>query len=188
MNRVIILISAFFIEFPFGVNNSQNINIAYYELAPYIYRNENGSMSGIFPELFAEISYLCQVNFEYNFNAMTANNFSTIMKKKVIIDQYMYGDLLWLPLTQDISIETSNTELTFISSDILTTGVDVIVHRDHVGPLAKIRIGIFECRYLFLIGLTLSIIFGALIWFFERWNNLEFSKTSHGILTGLWFG
>ena len=71
---------------------------------------------------------------------------------------------------------------------MFTSGIDVLAHRDQVGPLATMKAGLFKCRYLFLIGLTLSIIFGVLIWLIERWNNSEFSENSCGIFKGIWFG
>ena len=176
------------IEFPLGINSFDGgfINVAYYELSPYIYQNENGSMSGIFPEFLKEIYHWCNIDFKYSLNTMNAKNFSNLIENKTVIDQYKHGNWIWLPLTQDISKETMNT-LKLLPLEIMTTVIDVLVHRDHVGPFAKIRIGIFECRYLFLVGLMLSIIFGMLIWFIESWNSSEFTTNNHGILSGIWF-
>ena len=187
MNRVVILACTFVFHFPFGIKTSRYANIAYYELSPYIYRNENGSLSGIFPEVFEELSTLCDIDINYSLDMRSAKNFSNLIENKTFMSEFTYGNWIWLPLTQYISPETMHN-LDFVPlPKILTTGTDVLVHRDHVGPIEKIRIGIFECRFLFLIGLMLSILFGTLIWFIEKWNNSEFSKHSHGILTGLWF-
>ena len=100
--------------------------------------------------------------------------------------EYVESGWLWLPLTQHITHETT-VSLEFFNINFLNSVVDVLVHRDQVGPLATMKAGMFECRYLFLIGLTLSIIFEMSIWFIEKWNNTEFSKNSCGFLTILWF-
>ena len=162
------------------------INVAYYELSPYIYRNENGSISGIFPELLDELSNECDVEFRYSMDTLSANNFSNLIGNKTIMMKYLYGNWLWLPLTQHISDRTLKS-LKFLKLTILNSGIDILVHRDQVGTLATIKVGIFECRYLFVIGLMLSIVFGTLIWFIERWNNTDFSDNSCGIFTGFWF-
>ena len=190
MNLLIIQVCLVLVENSIGAKNVVPfVNIAYYELPPYIYKDDNGSMSGIFPELFAELSIFCHVNFRYSLNTKSPENFSNFIENKTLMEQYQ-TEWLWLSLTQNVSkvFEELKTNQKVVTTGILTTSVDVIVHRDLVGPLAKIRIGIFECRYLFLIAIALSIIFGTLIWFIERWTNSEFSKNFHGILTGLWFG
>ena len=177
--------------FPFGIRAFRGyrgtINIAYYELSPYIYSSENGSVSGIVPEFLEEFEESCLVKFKYSLNLNNSNNFSNRIEDKTLMKQYSKGDWLWLSLTQHVSKETKDS-LESLSVNILTSGIDVLVHRDHVGPLATIKVGMFECRYLFLIGLTLSIIFGILIWLIERKKNSEFSMTSGGIFKGIWFG
>ena len=185
---MLLLLCVVLVEFSFGIKGYYDVaNVAYYEQPPYIYKNENGSMTGIFPEIFEDLTKMCFVDFKYSLNTISARNFSNLFKNKTAMDKYMHGNWIWLPLTQDVSGDQISS-LKFIQRKILTTGTDVLVHRHQVGPFAKIKIGIFECRYLFLISLMLSAIFGTSIWFIERCNNSAFSKNSNGILTGLWFG
>ena len=96
-----LLALAVLFAFPFGINSfrSAPINVAYYELSPYIYRNENGSMSGIFPELFKELTSWCKIDFKYSLNTMSPNNFSKLIENKTLMEQYKVGNWLWLPLT-----------------------------------------------------------------------------------------
>ena len=68
------------------------INVAYYELSPYIYRNENGSTSGIVPELLEEVSGTCVVKFRYSLNLLSANHFSRQIENKTWMKQYERGD------------------------------------------------------------------------------------------------
>ena len=116
----------------------------------------------------------------------SASNFSTLLERKNNT-QNMTGFWLLLPLNLHIP-EDIIDEFGFKSVPILLSGIDILVHRDQIGVFAKIKVGIFECRYLFLIGLMLSIIFGVLIWFIERWKNTDFSKNTRGVFTGLWLG
>ena len=139
------------------------------------------------PELLEEVAGTCVVKFRYSLNLLSANHFSRQIENKTWMKQYERGDWLWLPLTQHVSKETKDS-LELLSVNMFTSGIDVLAHRDQVGPLATMKAGLFECRYLFLIGLTLSIIFGVLIWLIERWNNSEFSENSCGIFKGIWFG
>ena len=137
MNRLVLLVCLVSVEYPPTTKSSPNINIAYYELPPYIYKDDNGSMSGIFPELFAKLSNFCEINFRYSLDTMSPSNFSYFMENETLIeDKYKYGDWLWLPLTQNISKEKL-ASVGFFSSDIFTTGIDVVVHRDILGPFCK---------------------------------------------------
>ena len=178
--------------FPLIIMGYRTIDIGYYELPPYIYKSKNGSLQGIFPEIFQDLSRKCytrykyDLRFNYSLDMMSANNFSTYMNQEDKMGR-MAANRLWLPLTQRVSEETMS-KLNLKAYRILPSGIDIIVHRDKIGVFAKIKVGIFECRHLFLIGLMLSIIFGVLIWFVERWRNVDFPKNSHGVFTGLWLG
>ena len=188
MSRSMQLVCVVLVALPCNIESWRTkINVAYYELSPYIYRGADGSISGIFPEIIKEMSRWCHADFEYTMNTRSGENFTNLIENRTKMKEYIADDWLWLPLTQHISHE-SKVSLDFFSANILNSGIDVLVHRDQVGPLATMKAGLFECRYLFLIGLTLSIIFGMLIWFIERWNNREFSVSSCGILNGFWFG
>ena len=116
------------------------INVAYYELSPYIYRNENGSISGIFPELLDELSNECDVEFRYSMDTLSANNFSNLIGNKTMMMKYLYGNWLWLPLTQHISDRTLKS-LKFLKLTILNSGIDVLVHRTKLELLQRLRLG-----------------------------------------------
>ena len=160
------------------------INVVYYELPPFI-EKVNNSVQGIVPNITDKISNLCNVTFNYSLDVNTDKNLFRHIKTESKKNQNSTGDWLWLPLTRHISqeiLKSSGLE----RSPIFYSGIDVLVHRDQLGIFAKIKVGMFECRYLFLIGLLTSIIFGVSIWFIERWNNADFERHCNGIFTGLW--
>ena len=188
MNMLVqlIIFALFHIRFSLSKYGKNKIDIVYYELPPYIYSTKNGSVRGIFPQIIEELSVKCRIEFNYSLNMISARNFFSLMEHRNNTKS-MTGDWLFLPLNLHIPQDII-AEFGFESVPILQSGIDILVHRDQIGVFAKIKVGIFECRYLFLIGLMLSIIFGVLIWFIERWKNTDFSKNTRGVFTGLWLG
>ena len=139
------LLCVVLIIFPCKINSYGGvINVVYYELSPYIYKSENDSVSGIFPELFAELARWCDYEFKFTLDMKTPSNFSALIENKTRMKQYLNGDWLWLPLTLHISQDTKES-LEFFSLDILNSFIEVLVHRDRVGPFATIKVAIFEC-------------------------------------------
>ena len=167
------------------VKSHNAIQIAYYDLNPYIYEDKNGTMLGIIPEIMKELSLECDIEFNYTLKIDSAKNLSIFMKD-IEKMQSNSGDWLWLPLNQHIPKETIKT-LNLTTLKILYSGIDILVHKNHFNVFLKVKIGLVKCQHLFLGGFMLSIIFGSLIWFAERWKNKDFSKTYNGIFTGLWF-
>ena len=96
-------------------------------------------------------------------------------------------DTIWLTLTKHVP-ESIIDEVNLKSSTAFYSGIDVVVHRDQIGIYAKVKVGIYACRYLFLVGLMLLIIYGVTIWFIERWKSEIFSSYLIGIFNGMWLG
>ena len=185
MIKQIKLICAFLSLFLLNIKSSNAIQIAYYDLAPYIYEDKNGTMVGIIPEIMKALSLECDMELNYSRKIDSAKTLSTLMKdiKKM---QSISGDWIWLPLTQHVPKKTIKT-LNLTALQILYSGIDILIHRNHFKVFWKVKVGLFKCFYLIVTGFMLSIIFGLLIWFAERWRNTDFSKIYHGIFTGLWF-
>ena len=98
------------IIFPCKINSyGGEIHVVYYELSPYIYKSENDSVSGIFPELFAELARWCDYEFKFTLDMKTPSNFSALIENKTRMKQYLNGDWLWLPLTLHISQDTKES-------------------------------------------------------------------------------
>ena len=97
------------------------------------------------------------------------------------------GDWIWFPLILRTDEEIIS-KLKLKSSTFFTSSIDLIVHRDELGVVRKIKTGLFQCRYLFLICLALSIIFAVLIWLIEQWKNRDFPSSCSGIFIGWWLG
>ena len=100
MNKILQLVYLSLVMLPWSIQSFGTIKIAYYELPPYVHKSENGSIVGIFPEIFEELTTKCNVEFNYSLNLMSAKNFSIYMKNEKMIN--LTGEWLWLPLTQHI--------------------------------------------------------------------------------------
>ena len=187
-----------------------SINVAYYELQPFIYKGENGSLLGILPDLAAQLKVrrnvsmmlekhdggyevmshdekdeVCGIEINFKLDMKSAKNFSAFMAQKDKMKRYFNDSWLWLPLTRHIK-ETNIRKLNFESIPFAEANMDVVVHKNRIKIFVKIKAGLFECRYLFVIGFILALIFGVVIWFIERWKNEDIPKCPGGIFTGVW--
>ena len=57
-----------------------SINVVFYELPPFIYKGENGTLLGMFPDIAKKISHMCKINMNFALNLKNANNFSSFMR------------------------------------------------------------------------------------------------------------
>ena len=185
MNTITNLLSILLIVVPWS-SNSQVIDIAYYELPPFIYKGTDNTLKGLIPNITQALSKKCNITFNYSLDTKTASNFSNVMKNKGKTKNSTHN-LIWLPLNHRVSEVVIRT-LDLNISHVLFLGVDVLVHRDQGGIYAKVKVGIYTCRYLFLVGLMLLMIYGVTIWFIERWKNTAFSSHFSGIFNGMWLG
>ena len=178
MNRFVCLICVFLVAFPadmvaFPASMKRKFQVAYYELPPYIYRDDKGYISGIIPEIHEQLSKWCNIKFSYDLKMKSANDFTNFMENATEMGRINMKGIIWLSLTQHTQPEIM-TKYKFDSNKIIRSSINILVHRAQIGIFAKIKVGIFECRYLVLIGFILSIIFGMLIWAIERWQNIAF--------------
>ena len=239
MPRLTIFLGFLSLTCPSTADN-EVINIFYYEVPPFIYKNEKGNLVGIIPNMTRKMSEVCQVDFNFRYRLKSGKHLYQLMQDDKFMERYKKGQWVWLPITQFIPYELldklqycdnlhtcrqdvlsnqsetsgsgasqeyddednnndmENDEdneselLSNLGSDYVLelyyTKIDVMVQRSKFGILAKIRNGVIECRYMFLMGFLLSIIFAVFIWFIERWKNTDFPKHSGGVLTGLWLG
>ena len=145
------------------------INIAYYELPPFIYKGDYGSLVGLIPNSAREITKKCNdLEFNYIESAESAEGFFNLLKNKEKMKRFDAKDTIWLTLTKHVP-KSIIDEVGLKSSTAFYSGIDVVVHRDQIGIYAKVKVGIYACRYLFLVGLMLLIIYGRAILFIERW-------------------
>ena len=139
------------------------LSTVYYELPPFIYHDENGNLVGMIVDMSKRAKYYCDVEFHFEVNAKTAKNFSFILTDPNY-EHLRQGDVMWLSLTsyfsRDFLVNQHMQSATFIESP----GIEVLMHREQVSVRSKIFIGIYQCRYLFVIGSILVVIFGVLVW------------------------
>ena len=170
----------------FQVETQLVLNIVYYEMPPFIYRDKNGILQGMIPDIATKLPEFCDIKFNYVLDTTNATNFRAILNRPDGFNQYLSGDFIWMSLLEkipkDIQMKLRLVEYALFES----TGFEVIVSRKQVAFLAKVVIGLYECRYLLTLALILTIIFGTLIWFIERWKNPEFCRRFKGFGTGIW--
>ena len=121
MNSLTHLVCVVLVILPWEVKSWRpKVNVAYYELSPYIYRGINGSISGIFPDIIKKLSRWCHSDFKYTMNTGSASNFTNLIENRTNMKEYFRGDWLWLPLAQHISLD-AKVSLDFFSANILNS-------------------------------------------------------------------
>ena len=164
------------------------LNIIYYEMPPFIYTNKNGKLIGILPDIAEKIKEACLIEMNFAVDAVGEKNFSSLMEDPKGLQNYT-GDKkqwIWLSLIQRVPAgklaRLYMEEFTLFNSP----GLEVVVHRDQIDIFSKILIGLYNCRYLFVIVGSLALIFGVIIWLIECWKNTQFEKSLSGFATGIW--
>ena len=150
-----------------------NVNSVYFEMPPFIY-HENGVLKGMFPDIAQAARELCDLNITFTVNTENATNFHALLHNNQTNKKYIDEHWLWFPVVEYLSKQTLDG-LKLHSLILFTSpGMEVVVHRDQIGLLPKIINGVVNSRYLIIMALILSVIFGILIWFIVRY--LHFSR------------
>ena len=137
------------------------VHLVYYNMPPYIYRNSNGSLVGMIPDITDNIHQHCEVEPQFTFDTLNAENFTSVLDDSSIFS----WDMVWLSLDKQIpdwAFKEDGLNLKGLTL-FYSPGVDVLVHRDQVGLRTKVSIGMYRCRYLLLVCSILVVIFGVVI-------------------------
>ena len=171
-----------------NISMSYLINIIYYEMPPFIYSNGNGKLIGILPDIAEKIQEACFIDMNFAVDAVGEKNFSSLMEDPNGIQNYTEDKKKWIWLSLIQSVPVKKLARLYVEEYTLfnSPGVEVVVHRDQIDIFSKILVGLYNCRYLFVIVGLLALIFAAIIWFIECWKNPKFEKSLSGFAMGMW--
>ena len=175
----------------------------FWEVKPYVYRNEKGEIDGFYPEIFKNAEKMCGNASLYplfnatqfisytTFGQSSRRNFLEIFKN----DEYPKGlvpghDVYFPPIysrTEKMQEVESRKHLRNFDVN-KADNLAIIARRDHISLPTKIARGIKSCGQIFFISFLLTIFFGLLMWMFERINNPAFPDSCiMGTGTGVWW-
>ena len=150
-----------------SVDSWVTIHTVYYEMPPFIYYKD-GSLKGMFPDIAKEALNLCGLNISFSKKTENASQFHALIHDSSANKKYVDEQYFWLSLVEYLDKQTLDSMN--LKTEILTysPGMEVVVHRDEIGILPKVLNGMNNSRYLIVMALLLSLIFGIIIWFIVR--------------------
>lgn len=186
-------------------SDSQRLDVIYWEIKPYIFKNELGEMDGIIPRIFQLAHHLCRkvVNgtehlhgfAKYVHRADSRHEFRDLLHfgeyKSSSLKNVTESNAFWVPVFSYIDAQRE----TFIHQKMLTSfrllqskHIAVIVPRYMISLPNKIIKGILSCQQIFVIAVILAIFFGIFVWFLEHFKNQDYPDEFYkGSLTSLWW-
>ena len=164
------------------------IHAIYYEMPPFIYRDGNGTLSGIIPNIAEKVRESCLIDIQFAVDAKNEQNFSSLMENPKLIENYATQEHKWIWFSLIHRFPTQTLQRLALSEYPLfqSPGVEVLVHRDQIGIFSKVCVGVSRCQYLFLTIALLTLIFGIVIWSLECLENPKFNKSLSGCGSGIW--
>ena len=186
-------------------SNNQRLDVIYWEIKPYIFRNERGEMDGIVPRIFQLAHHLCRKvvngtehlhgfakyahreNNRHDFRDLLHFGKYEISKLKNVTE----SNAFWVPVFSyvDAQREVFIHEKKLTSFRLLQSKhIAVIVPRYMISLPNKIIKGILSCQQIFIIAVILAVFFGIFVWFLEHFRNEDYpSEFYKGSLTSLWW-
>ena len=150
-----------------SVNGLVTINTVYYEMPPFIY-SKNGTLEGVFPDIARQAKQLCNLDINFTNDIGNASDFTSLVNDEQRNLEMIEDNWLWLSLVEWFPKETLDRLMLKQETWFHSPGMEVVVHRNQIGILPKIKIGATNCRYLLYIAFVLAVIFGILIWLIVR--------------------
>ena len=186
-------------------SESQKLDVIYWEIKPYIFRNERGEMDGIVPRIFQLAHHLCRkvVNGTEHLHdfARYAHPEKNRHDFRDLLHFGKYGhdklgnvtesNAFWVPVFSYVDAQRER----FVDEKKLTSfrllqskHIAVIVPRYMISLPNKIVKGILSCQQIFVIAFILAVLFGIIVWFLEHFNNTDYPEEFYkGCLTSLWW-
>ena len=149
------------------------INVVYYEMPPFIYRDvekntttrRRNNLKGMLVDIASQARELCNIHMKFELDANTRQNFTNLLYDTEKSKPYGKSSWIWLSLLEYIPKKSLN-KLGLASAHLFySPGIEIVVHRDTIGIVAKMSKGVHACRFLFVIGIALALCFGVIIWF-----------------------
>ena len=198
-------------------NTTEYIEAVFWEVKPYIYRNEHGDLDGIIPMIFQEGSFFCSKYIsrdrhliEFKHQLQNRREFSKLFmldaaQKNISRQNHNVYQNTNTTFYQNVTKKTLffGPVLTYIdraaklklrtknltSFRLLKSKTIVVVVPRYVVSLPhKIIRGILSCQQIFVLALLLAVFFGIVIWVPERQKNMLFDKYFvKGMPTGIWW-
>ena len=158
--------------------NSQQLQVIYWELKPYIWI-ENKNLDGILPFILHKAKSYCDeenaVNITFNVNLKTFINFEKVLTNA---DSYKYGQgklenitsrypVICFPYPVSIRKKEkapNDVRELNIHNFITAPSISIIISRDHIELSRKVLYGAYTCLPLVFEGFLCSVIAAITIW------------------------
>ena len=172
----------------------------FWEVKPYIFKNKNGTIDGIFPMIFSQASRYCSM--KKSKPNSTVMNFSYEMpSRRVYLNEFLSSKRrvnipqdkdIWFPAMYrdlDPAMRAVEQKKDYKLFHVTTASeMAVIFPRSHISLVNKVVRGIVNCEQIFFITFLLAVFFGVLMWLFERLSHPSFPNSwLRGLGMGLWW-
>ncbi|XP_065648626.1 uncharacterized protein LOC124809017 [Hydra vulgaris] len=201
--NALIVLKTFLFVFVTSSCSESLLDSVFWELKPFIFRNNDGKIDGMIPRIFSEAQIHCG---NESINIM---NFTKLLSSRkeflsILYSKKKYGEFELAGITQQKSVwfpddsyvddkELERKEYGSLRGQrsfviIKSEKIAVIVPRYVISLPNKMLLGIMSCRQILLLVLLLAVIFGVLIWIAEFSCNQQFSRFFvKGVGTGFWW-
>ena len=159
-----------FIILTINLIESRNVthrHVVYYKLPPFIYE-ENGTLVGMFPDIFKQALELCYINVSFTLDTGTVDNFKDLLNNSTKAKQYTGKEWMWIPLLEYVDEQKLN-KLNLNGAPIFDSpGIEVVVNSHQLSIVKKMTIGVNNCRYLLVLAALSAVCYAVLIWMAVR--------------------
>ena len=178
-----------------GKKTQPLLRLLYWEVKPFIFTNENGTIDGIIPNIFARADSFCNKNSNVTVMEIMHRYPSREEFHKALKDGFSHekdelrtNDFFLSPILKEMEAgwEKQNEIRTF--QLMKTTEIVIIVPRSVIDLPNKILRGIASCKIIFVIAFPLAVLFSIAVWFIERvWNEDVERSFIRGTGTTFWW-
>ena len=173
------------------------LDMVYWEVKPFIFKNEDGEMDGIIPRIIHQGDTYCNRNPNTTFMRFRKRFEDRHLFQAAVYDGNLDAEnvsrsrAFWTPVIahshkiEKDFLKRNNVQLfqLFNSKEIA-----VILPRYMISLPNKILRGILSCQQIFVIAVLLAILFGIFVWAIEHYRNDCFPKSFfQGMGKGLWW-
>lgn len=157
-------------------NSVASIKVGYKNSPPFVYQNQAGELDGISVFLIEELAREMGLKVEYK--AYELDELIQAVEAAEV-------DLSINPLT----VTAERLERMDFSQPFAISKLAVVMKNENDSQLWLILSNLFSFNFLkaVLLLLLVILIFGLIIWVFERKKNPHFEKGASGLFSGLWF-
>ena len=173
-----------FYVLPLMVHGIICIQVEYWEIKPYVYKDKNGTFHGIMPDIIKLGALYCGYLPSYNFSNVVVASSRQEFTSRPYSNSTHLQNRIWAPIFSMPNMSELNlTTFTFMHSKMVA-----IVLQSRISLPNKILLGISNSSHILFILCLMSVGVGIFVWFIESYNNTEFHKSFFkGAGTGIWW-